>query len=55
MYSETDQIIEMIKKLRNKLEELLTKNGIIDAEVLAASKILDAALNEYYKLLKEKT
>lgn len=38
------------------MEDLINKNGgnLIDAEVIVASKILNAALNQYNKFIADK-
>lgn len=52
---ELEEILKTIEELRQQLERLFTAKGIIDQEVMAASQILDAVVNEYYRLLKRKT
>ncbi|MBU4533363.1 MAG: Spo0E family sporulation regulatory protein-aspartic acid phosphatase [Candidatus Desulforudaceae bacterium] len=51
--SELNKIISKIEELRRELESLNNRD-LADPEVLAASRVLDAALNEYYRLLKSK-
>jgi len=45
-----------IQNLRKYIHKLIEKkNDLLDPEVLTASKMLDAVLNEYNKLIKDKT
>lgn len=46
--------MKQIEELRRELEKLVEAKGIGDAEVVTASKMLDAMLNEYAALLKRK-
>lgn len=44
-----------IQNLRMHLEELIEeKNNLLNPDILAASKMLDALLNEYDKLIDER-
>lgn len=54
--SEIEDLLKDIEKLRIQMEELIDKNegNLIDAEVVAASQILNAALNQYNKFISEK-
>jgi len=54
--SELEDLLKDIDILRKQLEELITlKDGnLVDHEIVAASKILNAALNQYNKFIKEK-
>lgn len=54
--TEIEDLLNDIEVLRNQLEKLIQKhNGnLTDSEVIAASKILNAALNQYNRLIKEK-
>jgi hypothetical protein len=54
--SELEDLLKDIDILRKQLEELITlKDGnLVDHEVVTASKILNAALNQYNKFIKEK-
>lgn len=54
MASEYDKLIQQIEKLRRDLNELAKNKDLFDPEVVAASQILDAVLNEYDRLLKKK-
>lgn len=54
--TELEDLMKDIEILRDKLQLLIKqKHGdLIDPDVVAASKILNAALNQYNKLLGEK-
>ncbi|QGU96372.1 Spo0E family sporulation regulatory protein-aspartic acid phosphatase [Clostridium bovifaecis] len=54
--SEMNELINDINKLRKNLEALISeKDGdLLDPDVLAASKMLNAVINEYNKIVKEK-
>lgn len=54
--SELNELINDINKLRKNLEALISeKNGdLLDPDVLAASKMLNAVINEYNKIVEEK-
>ena len=54
--SEIEDLLKDVEILREKLEYLInTKNGnLINPEVVAASKVLNAALNRYNEFLEEK-
>lgn len=54
--SEVEDLLKDVNILREKLEYLIDKkNGnLIDPEVVAASKVLNAALNRYNELIEEK-
>lgn len=53
---ELEELIKDIEMLRNGLEKLIKQKqgNLIDPDVVAASKILNGALNQYNKFLKEK-
>lgn len=55
MSDELKQLIIIINELRDKLDNIVKQKGVKDSEVVAASQILDAVLNEYYRLIKRKT
>lgn len=49
--SDLERIRIKIEMLRVKLEKMIdSKETLLDAETLNASELLDAALNEYYKM-----
>jgi len=48
------EILNVIEELREKLGKISREKTLTDHEVLAASQMLDAALNEYQKLMKNK-
>lgn len=54
--NEVEDLLKDIEILRGQLEYIINeKSGnLIDAEVVAASKILNAALNKYNSLIYEK-
>lgn len=54
--NEIEDLLKDIEILRGQLEYLINeKSGnLVDAEVVAASKILNAALNKYNNLIYEK-
>jgi len=49
------EILNVIEELREKLSKMSREKALTDHEVVAASQMLDAALNEYQKLMKDKT
>ncbi|MBC7293613.1 MAG: aspartyl-phosphate phosphatase Spo0E family protein, partial [Thermoleophilia bacterium] len=50
-----DELMQKIRDLRRDLERLVgEKESFIDPEVLAASRMLDALLNQYYDMLRRK-
>ncbi|ERI94214.1 hypothetical protein HMPREF1982_01226 [Clostridiales bacterium oral taxon 876 str. F0540] len=54
--SELEDLLKDVEILRGQLEKLISeKNGdLVDTEVVTASKILNAALNQYNKFIQEK-
>lgn len=54
--SELEDLLKDIDILRVQLEELINKKqgNLVDSEVVTASKILNAALNQYNKFIDEK-
>ncbi|MEW6182676.1 MAG: aspartyl-phosphate phosphatase Spo0E family protein [Bacillota bacterium] len=54
MSSDLKEILMRIEDLRYRLHELYELKGLEDQEVLVASQILDATLNEYYLIFKDK-
>lgn len=54
--SELEDLLKDIDILRAQLEELINKKqgNLVDPEVVTASKILNAALNQYNKFIDEK-
>ncbi|MCE5221295.1 MAG: aspartyl-phosphate phosphatase Spo0E family protein [Clostridium sp.] len=54
--SEIEDLLKDIEKLRTQMEELIDENNgnLIDPEVVAASQILNAALNQYNKFIADK-
>jgi len=49
-----DELLKQIEELRRMLEEMVAEKGTTDPEVVVASQMLDAVLNEYYRLLRKK-
>ncbi|EPY2283487.1 Spo0E family sporulation regulatory protein-aspartic acid phosphatase [Clostridium sporogenes] len=54
--SELEDLLKDIDILSTQLQELITEKqcNLIDPEVVAASEILNAALNKYNKFIAEK-
>ncbi|GFP76944.1 aspartyl-phosphate phosphatase Spo0E family protein [Clostridium fungisolvens] len=54
--AELEDLLKDIDKLRERLQLLIEKKqwNLVDAEVVAASKALNFALNQYNMFLKEK-
>ncbi|KOR25354.1 aspartyl-phosphate phosphatase Spo0E family protein [Clostridium sp. L74] len=54
--SELEDLLKDIDILREQLNELINKkqDNLVDPEVVAASKVLNAALNQYNKFIDEK-
>jgi hypothetical protein len=48
------EILLVIEDLRKSLGDLISIKGLVDEEVAQVSRNLDAVMNEYYKLVKEK-
>ncbi|MBP2642468.1 MAG: Spo0E like sporulation regulatory protein [Firmicutes bacterium] len=53
--AELKEILNIIEGLREKLGKMSKEKALTDPEVVSASQMLDAVLNEYQKLMKEKT
>jgi Spo0E like sporulation regulatory protein. len=51
---EIEELIKQIEELRLNMIKIKEGKTLTDPEVVAASQMLDAILNEYYKLLKQK-
>lgn len=48
------KLIEQIETMRQELHQIINeKTNFTSVEVVTASKMLDALLNEYYNLLKK--
>lgn len=54
--AELENLMKDIEILRDKLQQLIKQKqgNLVDPDVIAASRILDATLNQYNKLLEEK-
>jgi hypothetical protein len=53
--SELQEVLKMIEELRAKMNKLSEGKSLTDPEVIAASQMLDAALNEYQRLMKNRS
>jgi stage 0 sporulation regulatory protein len=52
---ETKNITEKIEEVRKKMNDLIKEKGdLLDPEVIIASQMLDAVLNEYNYILKKR-
>ncbi len=54
MSPEINEILDIIKELRDKLDNIIKDKGLDNPQVMIASQMLDAMLNEYYRLIKGK-
>ncbi|MCU6790571.1 MULTISPECIES: aspartyl-phosphate phosphatase Spo0E family protein [Paenibacillus] len=54
MTTKLDQLIERIEELRQELNRLSRNKDLADPELLTASRMMDAVLNEYNRLLIDK-
>lgn len=54
--SEIEDLLKDVEMLREKLIILINEKqgNLVDSEVVTASKILNAALNQYNKFIEEK-
>lgn len=54
--TEIEDLLKDIEIFRSQMEELIKKHqgNLTDSEVISASKILNAALNQYNKFIEEK-
>lgn len=50
-----EKLLLQIEELRQQLHAISEGKDLTDPEVVSASKKLDVALNEYYRLLKDKS
>lgn len=55
--SEIENLINDINKLKSNLDNLINNKNfnLKDSEIIAASKILNAAITKYNELINEKT
>lgn len=51
---EVEEIMKQIEELRSRMIKIKEGKTLTDQEVITASQMLDAVLNEYYKLLRQK-
>ena len=49
-----EEILEKIEELREKMHKTAEVKGLADPETVVASQMLNAVLNEYYRLMKKK-
>ncbi|GGH16607.1 aspartyl-phosphate phosphatase Spo0E family protein [Paenibacillus segetis] len=49
------QLLIQIEQLRQQLNDLHQNKNFTDPEVIIASQMLDAVLNEYYRLMQIKS
>lgn len=49
------QLLLQIEQLRQQLNDLNANHNLTDPEIVIASQMLDAVLNEYYGLMKKKS
>ena len=52
---ELHEKLKKIEELRIKLNKISEGKSATDPEVVSTSQMLDAAINEYHKLMKDKT
>lgn len=53
--AEIEEVVAEIEDLRKRLNELIKeKKDLLDPQVIVASQMLDAILNEYNKVVSEK-
>ena len=52
--SDLEEVLKSIEELRSKLNKFSEGRNLSDPEVVSASQMLDALLNEYQKLMKDK-
>jgi hypothetical protein len=52
--SDLEEVLKSIEELRNKLNKIAEGRKLTDPQVVSASQMLDALLNEYQKLMKDK-
>lgn len=54
--SEIEDLLKDVETLRTQLEQLINEHSgnLTDPEVIAASKVLNGALNQYNKLIKDR-
>lgn len=54
MQEQIHELLKEIERMREQLKSIADNKELTDPSVVAASQMLDAALNEYYKLVKHK-
>lgn len=50
---ELEEILKQIEELRRSMVRIKEGKTLLDQEVITASQMLDAVLNEYYKVLNQ--
>jgi Spo0E like sporulation regulatory protein. len=53
--AELTELQEMIERMRDKLNEVISGKTLTDQEVIRASQMLDVILVEYQRMIKDKT
>ncbi|RXZ82963.1 aspartyl-phosphate phosphatase Spo0E family protein [Paenibacillaceae bacterium] len=54
MAKELEKLMEQIEQLRSELHELIKNRSFTDPEVISASQMLDAVLNEYQNIVSKR-
>lgn len=54
MAKELDNLLQQIERLRQDLHTLIANKNLSDPEVVSASQMLDAVLNEYGRILSKR-
>lgn len=54
MAKELDNLLQQIERLRQDLHALIADKSLTDPEVVSASQMLDAVLNEYERFLSKR-
>ena len=52
--AELKEVLKVVEGLRKKLNQMSREKELTDPEVISASQMLDVALNEYQKIMKDK-
>lgn len=52
--SDLDEVLKSIEELRSKLNKIAEGRALTDPQVVSASQNLDALLNEYQRLIKDR-
>lgn len=54
MQEDIHELLKEIERMREQLKRIADNKDLTDPKVVAASQMLDAVLNECYKLVKDK-